>query len=171
MKLTTRKLTTAAVMAALIFVFTFLVHIPIPGTQAAYINPGDTIIYICAFVLGGLPAMFAAGIGSMLADIASQSAIYAPATLLIKGAMGIVCATIMLKPTFAKYVLACILGGAIMTAGYAVYDYFMFGLGVMLPDLFGSLVQWGVCVALAIVFYKPVLKLRSTFRFRKELER
>jgi Predicted membrane protein len=171
MQLTTRKITVSAVMAALIFVFTFLVHIPIPGTQAAYINPGDAIIYICSFVLGGLPAMFAAGIGSMLADIASQSAIYAPATLVIKGAMGIVCATLMLKPTFGKYVFACVVGGAIMTFGYALYDYLMFGFGVMLPDMIGSFIQWGSCVAIAAAFYNPVLKLRKTFRFRKELQR
>ncbi len=168
MKLTTRKITVAAVMAALIFVITFLVHIPIPGTQAAYINPGDAVIYICAFVLGGAPAMFAAGIGSMLADIAGQAAIYAPATLIIKAAMGVVCGALTFRPSFKKYVLACIVGGAIMLLGYALYDYLMFGAAVMLADMVGSFIQWGSCAVIAVAFYSPVLKLRKTFRFRKE---
>ena len=167
MKLTTRKLVVSAVMAALIFVLTFFFQIKLTP-QGGYFNLGDTLIYFTAYVLGGLPAMLAAGIGSMLSDLLSGAAIYAPATLVIKAAMGIVAAIITFKPSFGRYLIACILGGAIMVVGYGLYDFFVFGLGAMIPDLLGNLFQWGFGAGIAILLFKPAFKLRKTFRFREE---
>ncbi|HBU13081.1 MAG TPA: hypothetical protein DEB31_10295, partial [Clostridiales bacterium] len=60
----TKKITTAAVMAALIFVVTWLVRIPVAPGYAAYFNFGDVVIYSCAYILGGPLAMAAAAAGS-----------------------------------------------------------------------------------------------------------
>jgi uncharacterized membrane protein len=62
----TNKLTMMAVFTALVFVVTFLVRIPVPGTGGAYLNFGDVVIYIAAFTIGGPYAAVAAALGSML---------------------------------------------------------------------------------------------------------
>ena len=112
MKLTTRKLAVSSVMAAVIFVITFSIRIPVPGLAGgAYLNVGDSLIYCAAFMLGGVPAMFAAGIGSLLADIAGGALIYAPATFIIKGMMGLTCGAMLAKPSFGRFVFASIVGG------------------------------------------------------------
>ena len=169
MKNSTRRLTVSAVMAALVFVLTLSIRIPVPALAGgAYINLGDSLIYCAAFILGGVPAMFAAGIGSMLADIAGGALIYAPATLVIKGAMGIVCGTLMFKGSFAKFVFASVVGGAIMVAGYGLYEIFVFGTAYALTSLPFNLIQWAGGVGIALLLYVPFSKMRRSFRFREE---
>lgn len=169
MKLSTRRLAVSSVMAALIFVLTFSIRIPVPALAGggAYINLGDSLIYCAAFMLGGIPAMFAAGIGSMLADVAGGAFVYAPATLVIKGAMGIICGTMMLRPTFGKFLFASIIGGAVMVAGYGAYEYFVFGAAYALASLPFNLIQWCGGVAIALLLYMPFSKMRRNFRFRE----
>lgn len=169
MKLSTRKLAVSSVMAALIFVITFLIHIPVPGTQSAYINPGDAIIYLSAYIIGGIPAMLAAGIGSMLADIAGTAAVYAPITLLVKAVMGLVCGYMTVKPSFSRFIWACVTGGAIMVGGYGVFEYLYFGLAYMGASLPFNIIQWAAGVAIAIALYKPALRMRNMYHFRREL--
>lgn len=162
----TRKLTMAAVMAALIFVVTFLVRIPIPATNGGYLNLGDTVIFICAYLLGGPIAAAAAGVGSALADMASGYAIYAIPTLIIKGLMGFVVGVITKRHGFGFYALACVTGGGIMVLGYAVFEYFAFGPGNMLAGLPFNLIQWAVSVAVALAFYSGMRRLALHFKFR-----
>ena len=169
MKLSTRRLAVSSVMAALIFVLTFSIRIPGPVLAGgAYINLGDSLIYCAAFMLGGIPAMLAAGIGSMLADIAGGALIYAPATLVIKGIMGLVCGIMMLKLSFGKFVFASIIGGAIMVCGYGIYEFFVFGAAYALTSLPFNLIQWSGGVGIALLLYLPFSKMRKSFRFREE---
>ena len=77
-----RTLTMAAIFAALITALTTF-SFPIPGGYG-YIHAGDSMIYTCAWALGGPVAGFAAAIGSALADILLGWAQYAPATAVIK---------------------------------------------------------------------------------------
>ncbi len=53
MDVKTRRLTTTAVTAALVYVVTILLVIQIPAVKGAYFNLGDVIIYCSAFILGG----------------------------------------------------------------------------------------------------------------------
>ena len=64
-----RLLTTTALFAALITIFTaYIGHVPV-GTNGGYIHFGDSLIYIAAAVLP-MPYAFAAGaIGGGLADL------------------------------------------------------------------------------------------------------
>ena len=167
MNLSTRKLAVSSVMAALIFIITFTVKIPV-FSQGAYVNLGDTIIYLTSFILGGVPALFAAGIGSLLADIAGGAVVYAPATLIIKAAMGLLGGYMTLRPSFFRFTLAAIVCGAIMVAGYGLFEYFTFGAAYAIGSLPFNLIQWGGGAGIAIALYKPALKIRSTFHFRRE---
>ena len=63
---TLRQIVLAGIFAALVFVITFFVKIPVPQiSRGAYINLGDTAIYIVASLINPVYAMFAAGFGSM----------------------------------------------------------------------------------------------------------
>ncbi len=77
----TRKLTTTAVTAALVYVVTLLLVIQIPAVKGAYFNLGDVIIYCAAYIMGGPYAAVAAAIGSGFADLTVGSTIYIPATV------------------------------------------------------------------------------------------
>ncbi len=157
----TRTLIISSILAALIFVFTYLVRIPI-NANGAYMNIGDSVIY-CAGMLVGAPwAAAASGIGSMFADILVGGGIYIPATLVIKGLMGLVCAMIIKKAKFPGFVFACILGGAIMVVGYGVFEWIAFGWTYAMGTIIFNLIQWAAGVAGAVALYYPVKRIEGT---------
>lgn len=86
-----QKVVLAALFAALTYVATNLIHIPTPGTNG-YVNLGDCMVLLGAFLLGPVYGAAAGGIGSMLADLLLGYMSYAPFTLLIKGLMGLTAA-------------------------------------------------------------------------------
>ncbi len=156
----TKTLVISSILAALVFVFTFLIRIPV-NTSGAYMNIGDSVIY-CSGILVSAPwAAAAAGIGSMLADILLGGGIYIPATLVIKALMGLVCAMMMRKVGLGKFFLACILGGAIMTVGYGVFEWVVFGWTYAAGTLPFNLLQWAAGVAVAVAVYYPVKRTRG----------
>lgn len=124
----TRKLVLGALFTALICVVTLAVKFPVPGATGAYVNAGDGIIYAAGLVLSGPWAAVAAGIGSMLADLIVGAAIYAPATLVIKAVMGLVVGMALYgrKANIIRYIAFMVLASLIMTAGYGVYEYFIY---------------------------------------------
>jgi len=160
----TRTLIITSMLAALVFVITFLIAIPVPSTSA-YVNIGDSVIY-CAGILVGAPwAAAAAGIGSMLADWAVGVPIYMPATLVIKALMGFVCAKIMKNGGLPKFVLACVTGGAVMVVGYGAFEViFMGGWGYVTATIIANLIQWAGGVAGAVALYYPVKRIRSLLK-------
>ncbi len=82
----TKTLVLTGMMTALVFIATVAIRIPVPFTQG-YIHAGDTMIFVSAAVLGPIPGMIAAGVGSSLADMMGYPQWVIP-TLLIKGLMG-----------------------------------------------------------------------------------
>ena len=82
----TKTLVLTGMMTALVFIATVAIRIPVPFTQG-YIHAGDTMIFVAAALLGPIPGMFAAGVGSALADLMGYPQWVIP-TLLIKGMMG-----------------------------------------------------------------------------------
>ena len=160
---TLRQIVLAGIFAALVFVITFFVKIPVPQiSRGAYINLGDTAIYIIASLINPLYAMFAAGFGSMLADVAYGGGIYIPATLIIKGLMGFVAAYIAKRGSFGAYAVSCIAAGAIMVVGYGIFETFL--LGGIVPALASSvfnLIQFAGGVILALPFYTVLPRIRK----------
>lgn len=82
----TKTLVLTGMMTALVFISTVAIRIPVPFTQG-YIHAGDTMIFVSAAILGPIPGMIAAGVGSALADLMGYPQWVIP-TLLIKGIMG-----------------------------------------------------------------------------------
>lgn len=157
-----RKITYTAIATAIVFTVTRIIVIPITiSTTGSSIYFGDIAIYVISYLLGGPIAALASGIGSALADLTTFP-IYAPASLVIKGLMGLTAGYMMMKRKFWIYVMACFIGGAIMVTGYGLYDIILGGLGAALLNITGNLIQWGASVVIAIILYpfaKRILKM------------
>ena len=76
-----------AAYTGLVAVATLIFTIFVPATRG-YFNVGESAVYAVALLAGARAGAFAGGVGSMIADIVMGYYIFAPATLLIKGAEG-----------------------------------------------------------------------------------
>lgn len=124
-----RKLTISALMAALVFAATYFVHIPVPGTHAAYFNVGDIVVYLAALIPGGWYGAAASALGSATADLISGAAVYAPATFVIKGVMTLIVWLIICRhgKSIVRFSTGSAAAGLVMVAGYWLYEFALFG--------------------------------------------
>jgi len=156
--LTTRKLMTTSMAAALIFLGTFVLKIPI---ITGYIHLGDGVILALSAVMGP-SAILAAAIGSALCDILSGYAMYALPTAIIKGLMAFVIIYLPLKK--CKYVLIAkfVIAELLMAMLYFITDMVLSSFATALGALPMNLLQaaGGVLVGflLHIAFQKVNLK-------------
>ncbi len=130
----TKFIVTAALMAAFSCVATMVIKIPTP--TFGYIHLGDALVLLCGIILGPLYGGLAAGIGSMLADLFSGYASFAPATFVIKAGTALIAGFLFreLRRIFSagksssRYT-ALTIAGAIaeifMVVGYFVYEIFL----------------------------------------------
>ena len=130
MKKTNRSIThlvMASVLAALSCAATLVLTIPSP--TGGYMNLGDTVVLLGAYLLGPWWGAAAGAIGSMLADLMAGYALYAPATFLIKGVMALLAAHLyrFLGRKGGAVVLCGLLAESIMVFGYWFYDGLLMG--------------------------------------------
>ncbi|MBC5647271.1 ECF transporter S component [Christensenella tenuis] len=167
MDIKTRRLTTTAVTAALVYVVTMLLVIQIPAVKGAYFNLGDVIIYCAAFILGGPYAALSAAIGSGLADLTVGSTVYIPATIVIKACMALLVGAMTKKgDSFKQYAMACVAAALVMAFGYFGYETLLVGVGGALLTLIPNLIQAGCGAALAMVLYHPMFMMRNKLKLR-----
>ncbi len=136
----TEQLVMTALMTTLILIGTIVIRIPIPMTQG-YVHLGDAMIYIGVLLLGRKNGTIAASLGSVMADILSGYAFWAPWTLVIKAAMAYISGTVAehavrsagqhengaayrARITTAAGMAA---GGLLMTAAYFAAEGIMYG--------------------------------------------
>ena len=157
-----RRITFTAIAAAIVFVATRVTYIPI-GTAGAYIHFGDAFIYFTAFLMGGPVAAIAGALGGTICDLSTGYTVYIPATLLIKGLMGLTAGFVMKSRKFWVYILACAIGGAVMTAGYALYEICIpgFGFAYALFNIPFNMGQWGAGIATAAILYPVAVKIQK----------
>ena len=161
-KLELRKLTMTALMAAVIFVVTYLIRIPMPVASGGYINIGDTMIYIAAFLLGGPGGMIAGAAGSALADLSAGYVWYILPTIVVKGLMGFVCGKMMRQAGFLRFLMTSILGGAIMVVGYASFETVLFNINLALAAIPFNLIQWVCSVAAAAALFPALTRIEKS---------
>lgn len=149
------RIVVTALMAALVTAMT-LVHIPVPGMgTGAYIHPGDSMVYASAWMLGPL-GVIPAAVGSALADlIVPDALVYAPATLVIKALMALIAVGLLrlLGDRVWARLAAMLAAGVFMAAGYAAYEWLLFGWAKMLIGLPYNFIQalGGVAIALPLL--------------------
>lgn len=122
-----KLLVMTGLMAALSCMATMVLRVPSP--TGGYMNLGDTVVLLGAYLLGPLYGAAAGGIGSMMADILSGYAVYAPATLVIKAIMALVAGWLYraLREKTGGVLLTGIVGEIPMVVGYWLFDALLLG--------------------------------------------
>ncbi len=164
----------AALFAALIFLGTFIIKIPIPS---GYIHFGDGFIYAAAAILPPAYGAAAAAVGGLLSDILAGYAVYAPWTAVIKALMALPVAFLCRKNGFIQRLrgetqhfekrelvpvfLAVILSGILNVAGYFVADSVLYGVSAAIVSLPLNAVQ---SVAGIAVFFLSIPVFAKAFK-------
>lgn len=139
MKSKTKEICISGVFAALIFVATFFVKVPV---ASGYVHFGDTLIYLCAMIIGGPFSVAAAVIGAGLADIIGGYAIYAPATVIIKALIALVFVLFGKKEKLfsLRTVILSVVAGLITVGGYFIADMII-AKAYAFVDIPGNIIQ------------------------------
>lgn len=143
MKLGSRELAAIAVMAALCFVATYSIMIPIPATSG-YFNIGDVFVIIAGLVFGPIVGGIAGGLGPALSDLIGGYYFFVPFTLIIKGCEGLVAGFVGGRLATAKLnriILAWALGGVCVVVGYFAVETIFFGMSAALVEVPVNLLQ------------------------------
>ncbi len=127
-KMDVRQMSFIAVMAALVFVTTKFLSIPIPvGAGKTQIHFGNVMCILAGLLFGAVPGGLAAGIGSMIVDL--MDPMWAPefwVTFIMKFVMGFVAGLVAHaggKPTNTKITIAAVLGAVSYVICYLSKNY------------------------------------------------
>lgn len=164
MKNNTKKIILTALFAAITYIATIIIQIPSP--MEGYINLGDCIVLLSAWLLGPVYGTLAAAVGSGLADILTGYGYYAPGTIVIKSVMAIV-AYYIFKFSFKKdknkivyNIFSGVTAELIMVLGYFLYACLILGNGLAAAlSIPGNLVQGLAGLITAVIIYQPLKKL------------
>ena len=116
----------SSLFAALIFVITRFIQIPIP---LGYLNFGNCLILLCCCLLPGRYAVAASAFGSALADFTSFP-VYTLPTLLIKSVFPVVFIAMLkirLKNDYLRHIIAAAVSSIIPLTGYTVTGMILYG--------------------------------------------
>lgn len=145
----TKILVLTALFAALIFVATFSIKMPLPLVQG-YVHFGDAFIYMAACLLPFPYAMVAASIGGALSDTLGGYAQYILPTLIIKALLVIPFSSKTAKLMTPRNIFAPIFAGIIGLAGYFIAETFMYGA----PTAFANVIVGSIQpIGSLVIFY------------------
>lgn len=160
--LSVKKMTMAGVMAALVFVMTYVPKVPVPIT-GGYVHLGDGAIFLSTLLLGplGIPA---AAIGSGLSDILGGYMVYAIPTILIKGVVALVAWKLWKEGSWLRAALAFVLAEIAMVAGYFAFEAVMFGTAAAWGAVGPNCIQGIAGVALGLVCHALYPRLKQLLK-------
>jgi uncharacterized membrane protein len=163
----TRTIVAAAIMAAVVTVFTAVVQVPIPGA-GGYFNLSDVAIIFAAVTFGPWVGLVAGGLGTAIADLILGYAQYAPLSFIAHGGEGLLAGLIVVRrPSWL--IPAWLVGVVFMMAGYFIGETFMVGSAQALTALLGA--NWiqalagvlGIALHYAVrAAYPPIASWRGT---------
>lgn len=143
-----KKLVMSALMAALTCITTMV--IPIPTPSGGYAHPGDGFVLLSGIILGPIYGGLAAGIGSFLSDLFLGYSEYMIATFIIKGLAAVIVGFIYKRIHKGSTIIAGIIGGAIVTMGYLVFETLLFGLGAAVSGIPMNLIQNLIAIIITV---------------------
>ena len=156
MKKVTQKIVLSALFAALVCVATMLIKIPSP--LKGYINLGDGIVLLAAWILPLPYGIAAAGLGSALADLFSGYVAYAPATFVIKAVLAVMayfCYKLFAKKlnSTLSRIFSAILAETVMILGYFLFEGILYGFLPSLVNIPANAVQAvaGIIIGAALI--------------------
>ena len=157
-------------LTVVVALITLFIRIPLPSR--GYFNFGDVAVVFSGLVLGSLSksknfwwGAGAGGIGSALADIIGGFGLFAPITLVAKGAEGGLCALASGRSNFGRWVLI-VMGGISMVACYFIAEALMPNIGLQgaVSEIVPNLIQAGGGIAggvLAFTAYKKIVGVET----------
>jgi uncharacterized membrane protein len=118
-------------LIALTLAGTMFINIRLPvSVNGGLIHMGNVPLVIAAIVFGARSGAIAGAVGMGLFDVLGGWAAWAPGTVVIRGLMGFTIGKIAARRgggNFALNLLAVTLGGALMVAGYYLYEALLYG--------------------------------------------
>ncbi len=130
-----------ALFAALVYVATMFIHLPVPMT-GGYVHIGDAFIYLAAAMLPMPYAMAAGAIGAGLADAFSGYVVYVLPTVIIKALLILPFSAKGDKIISLRTLVASIIASVIGVAGYFVADWIIYAnMATALANMFAGMVQ------------------------------
>lgn len=115
-----RLLALTGLFAALGCVGTMVLQVPSP--TGGYMNLGDAVVILGAWLLGPVYGAVAGGVGPAMADLLSGYAVYVPATLVIKAVMALT-AALLYRALKRRGLLLCAAAAEVpMVLGYWLFD-------------------------------------------------
>lgn len=144
----TKKIVFGALLAALTTIATLLIHIP--TALNGYIHLGDGMVLLSGILLGPLAGAAAGGIGSMLADLLSGYAFYAPATFIIKALAAFGAGYLYHKFFHSRqstgfrilpFLVSGLAASAVVTGGYFIFELVLYDRPAALLNVPFNLVQ------------------------------
>lgn len=130
-----KQITKTAMMAALVFLGTYLFKIPTP---AGYTHLGDCLIFIAVLTLGWKKGSIAGGLGAAFSDMLGGFAVWIIPTFCIKALMAVIMGLITEK-VLSKYqfgwTLGAVLGGLFQIVAYTLVKFPLYGKAIALNVL------------------------------------
>jgi uncharacterized repeat protein (TIGR04002 family) len=125
-KISIKGWVTAGIFAALIFLSTYLFHIP--TAHGGYVHIGDAIIYLAAALLPAQYAVPCAAFGGALSDALSPGSVpWIIPTIIIKSAIAMLFTSKNTKIICKRNVISIFVAAVISLAGYGVASGIIYG--------------------------------------------
>ncbi len=142
----TKLIALSGLLSAMIFIVT-LIHVP---TGNGYTHAGDGVIYLTACILPTPYAVISSAIGGLLADGLSGTAIWIPATVIIKSLTALFFSNKTEKIVCLRNVIAIVPAFLLCTIGYSMYEA-VFILGEISSAVFTVIITqlWSYIVQVA----------------------
>ncbi len=166
-KTSVRSICFTAIMAALIFVFTFTLKIPI---AIGYVHLGDVIIFLSVMLLGTKRSCLAAAVGGALADLIGGYTAFIAPTFVIKLCMALICGVFVekiIKNSIWGYIVGAVLGGAFQVAGYTLVSVFLYDKASAVAAIPENIVQSAVGIVGALIIILIFNKTKVTDKLKK----
>lgn len=129
----------AGVLTAAVFVSAAYLHIPV---GQGYVHIGDAFIYLAASLLPTSYAVFSGAAGAVLADCLSGYAMYAPASLIIKGLTALCFSSKGEKILTKRNLTALVPAAVLCVGGYYLYEIILTkSLVAPISGVAGNLIQ------------------------------
>lgn len=144
-----RQLTLTGVLAALVFVMTYVPKVPVPVT-GGYVHLGDGAIFLAALLLGplGIPA---AAVGSALSDLIGGYMVYVLPTAVIKGLMALIAWKLYRKGSWPRAIVAFVAAEVVMVLGYFALEAALYGMQAAVAAVLPNVAQGVAGVVLGLV--------------------
>lgn len=155
-----RRLTMGGVMAALVFVMTYLPKVPV---LSGYVHLGDGAVFLAAMLLGPTGAA-AAALGSALADLVGGYMAYLLPTFAIKGAMALLVWKAYRGGAWLRNAVVFLAAEAIMVGGYFAFEALLYGVPAALGGLFPNAMQGVAGIVLGLLSSALAPRLKATVK-------